>query len=694
MTKQKILQKMIMVLPLVFLAVVIVAIFSPHAQAATWFEPLWKTLKNTDSGIGQVVATVWQSCMALVNSLVLIALVYVAFMNILRVQMDSYAVKKILPTFIMAVILANFSFLISRILVDFASVICGYLLLGGKENGVTGAFDKLINDTPPDINLQAPADTSYAGAILAYIVKQILVMVGSVFIFILSFIFLVRDYMVYFLVAIAPIGFMAMVLPLTKKYFQMWWSNFSKWVFMPVVSVFWLWLAGQFFGAVKDFDIWIAPYGFGVLCFYMAITSPFKIGGAVVGAWAGLGKKAWAKTGGQVTGAAKAGFTQRYERQKMRLANKAMATPLGKRYERYKAKQVFLSQQPQDVRAKAQEDAQKVVYLQAYHNHVTGKKKMNDAEYSRVVARNRKWIGDEQETVRHHPAEGMYEELKSMKAIDETTGYLKDEKELSKLKPDDYLKIKAIAKELREQQRRPITREEAEKVWWKIVKPGKIRTAQVQDIARDLYDEKLNFPDPEMPEHVAEARGITPGTTSSAVPGVARAAGQPLPAPTGPGGRESIGDIRRRQQATAGGGGQTPAAEEAGEARPAEMDFAGIESRLDNIAEKLGQNPDTLAASIAKAMQSAKQLAPDNIGLGLAAVPELNVRITKVDPQARTDFLRVFNAAGKHSAAAERQLLERNEQIIRNLKQIGEQGNAQQVLNLSDEGEREVEGGE
>jgi len=426
----------------------------------------------------------------------------------------------------------------------------------------------------------------------------------------------------------------------------------------------------------------------------MAITSPFKIGGAVVGAWAGWGKKTWAKTGGQVTGAAKAGFTQRYERQKMRLANKAMATPLGKRYERYKAKQVFLSQQPQDVRAKAQEDAQKVVYLQAYHNHVTGKKKMNDAEYSRVVARNRKWIGDEQETVRHHPAEGMYEELKSMKAIDETTGYLKDEKELSKLKPDDYLKIKAIAKELREQQRRPITREEAEKVWWKIVKPGKIRTAQVQDIARDLYDEKLNFPDPEMPEHVAEARGITPGTTSSAVPGVARAAGQPLPAPTGPGGRESIGDIRRRQQATAGGGGQTPAAEEAGEARPAEMDFAGIESRLDNIAEKLGQNPDTLAASIAKAMQSAKQLAPDNIGLGLAAVPELNVRITKVDPQARTDFLRVFNAAGKHSAVAERQLLERNEQIIRNLKQIGEQGNAQQVLNLSDEGEREVEGGE
>jgi len=33
----------------------------------------------------------------------------------------------------------------------------------------------------------------------------------------------------------------------------------------------------------------------------MAITSPFKIGGAVVGAWAGLGKKAWGATGGKAT---------------------------------------------------------------------------------------------------------------------------------------------------------------------------------------------------------------------------------------------------------------------------------------------------------------------------------------------------------------------------------------------------------
>lgn len=312
----KLKRQVITILPLVFIACFFV--FQAHHAHAAWLEPIYKVLKPpfAPGSLGAVIAYIWDTMMKLVNSLVLIALVYVAFMNILRIQLDSYAVKKILPTFIMAVILANFSFLISRIVIDIGNVAISIFLLGfpsttdptghsATTNQVANVFNNLIQDAPKgpkNVDLASTGATSYAAYILSYIVKQWFLIAGSILVFILSFIFLIRNYMLYFLVAIAPVAFMAMILPITKKYFQMWWSNMFKWTFMPVVSVFWLWLAGQFMYAINARETaggtWILPLGFAGLCFYMAITSPFKIGGAVVGAWAGLGKKTWARTGG------------------------------------------------------------------------------------------------------------------------------------------------------------------------------------------------------------------------------------------------------------------------------------------------------------------------------------------------------------------------------------------------------------
>jgi len=245
------------------------------------------------SGTGQVVAAVWYDIMALVNSAVLAVLIWVAFMNILRIQMDSYAVKKILPTFIMAVILANFSFLIARMLLDIANIAISAFLTGSQNNTITGAFNNLIGE--PVVGPQDAAtkilgfDGNYGGYITVYILKQLALMVGAFFVAILGFVFLVRNYFLYFLVAIAPAACMALVLPITKKYFQQWFSQFLKWAFMPVISVFWLWLAGEFFKNAQLNTGWLLPLAFAGFCFYMAITTPFKVGGAAVGAWKKFG---------------------------------------------------------------------------------------------------------------------------------------------------------------------------------------------------------------------------------------------------------------------------------------------------------------------------------------------------------------------------------------------------------------------
>lgn len=345
--KHNLIQQAITVSSLMFIAFVVVFYTPEQAHAASWFgEPIYKVLGNTGSGMGKITSDVWTVTMNVVNSFVLALLIYVAFMNILRIQMDSYAVKKFLPTFIMTIILANFSFLIARIIIDLGNIVISIFLAGNQQNALSGAFDKLIVcDNPGDLGCPIAPDkvepgANYYAVINAYIFKQFFVIAGAIMMFILSFVFLVRNYMLYFLIAIAPLGFLAMALPITKKYFQQWWGTFTKWVFMPVVSVFWLWLGGQFVSAV-DTGYWILPVAFGGLCLYMAITSPFKIGGAAIGAWGKLGKQAWGKTGGQavkggkwLVGGGAASYAQSYNQAKAKQAKQLGRTAIADKYQR------------------------------------------------------------------------------------------------------------------------------------------------------------------------------------------------------------------------------------------------------------------------------------------------------------------------------------------------------------------------
>ena len=403
---------------LIFLAVVmtIPAVYfvfdsSIRVQAADrWIAPIYEVLSDTNSGAGQIVATIWRRMMDVVNSFVLALLIYVAFMNILRIQMDSYAVKKFLPTFIMTIILANFSFLISRIIIDLGNMAISVFLYGDAANQMSGVFGELLADGPPPPGETLPAGSNYYGAIFSYIIKQLVGITGAVLMFILSIYFFIRNYMLYFLVAMAPLGFLAMALPVTKKYFQMWWSNFTKWVFMPVVSVFWLWLAGQFVSSTEAGGPWFLPVIFSGICFYMAITSPFKIGGAVLGAWTKFGKQAWGKTGGaawkatggQVGKYAKAGVKNYYDTQKDHVIRKVENTKLGKSYVGLRNKGQINRQISQFMLEKQRGDSLRGDSLQRYAEAVqrqrdigasAGEDSASFKEAKAVVGRMKKIVG-------------------------------------------------------------------------------------------------------------------------------------------------------------------------------------------------------------------------------------------------------------------------------------------------------------
>lgn len=259
------------------------------AHAALKIEPIYSVLKNTDSGTGQQIKEIWSKLMTYVNYLIIAVLIFVAFAQILRININTYGLKKILPALLLAIIAANFSFLFCRLLVDLANVVMSLFIEKQIDNTTLSA--NFSGDWSDPSKWSPALNNSGVGNILWFMIAQLFVIIGAVLVLILAYLFLIRIWMVYFLVALAPLAFMSIVLPSTKSIFTQWWSNFAKWVFLPVVSIFWIWLGNQWVGSVHgDF---MMSYVFAGVCYYLAITTPFKMGGAIMTGWANFGKKAY-----------------------------------------------------------------------------------------------------------------------------------------------------------------------------------------------------------------------------------------------------------------------------------------------------------------------------------------------------------------------------------------------------------------
>lgn len=261
---------------------------------------------NVDGSKTKWVFDAWNFSLSLVNIVVAGLLIFLAFVNILRIQVDTYAIKKILPTLIIAVILANFSLLICRMVIDFSAVLTKSFVGPSPEQlakdlrNALGLFHQSVNTGSQGslgvISLSLFASTGILVAIgggaigvIALIVAFLLAVLPALAILFLAFMLFIRTGMVYVLVAASPLAFICMVLPATQSYFKMWWGQFMRWVFMaPVVFIF-LKIASSIRDNSGGTNFWAYVIALGML--YLAIQVPFKMGGVIMGAWGGLGKR-------------------------------------------------------------------------------------------------------------------------------------------------------------------------------------------------------------------------------------------------------------------------------------------------------------------------------------------------------------------------------------------------------------------
>lgn len=220
----------------------------------------------------------WQTMRSIINIILILALLVISFSNILRINIDTYAVKKALPNLIIGVILANASFLIIRYMADIATVAIYFFV----DRAESGTFSVFVAETIANIGENA---INTVGTVANLPIINVLIVLGMTLVAIvgilwLAFILYFRLVAIYLLTILAPLAFVAYGLPGFEKYFKQWWQQFIKWLFIlpAMAALFWVMLLIGQAGENQSIARTITQY----LIFFTALGLPSKMGGAVV----------------------------------------------------------------------------------------------------------------------------------------------------------------------------------------------------------------------------------------------------------------------------------------------------------------------------------------------------------------------------------------------------------------------------
>lgn len=183
-----------------------------------------------------IVIQVWKIIRDIINALVVIAFLLMAFVNILVAlgvdlkavgggAFEPFQVKKMIPTIVITVFLVNYSLSISQFLVNLSNAITSFFL-----KDISGVIFS------PDGSGSLIAGK---GVIFAAITVLALFAYAVILLFIYIYMW-VRKIFVYLLFMFSGIPYIQNVLPIKSitKLTGEWWGTFTKWVFMaPILAL-------------------------------------------------------------------------------------------------------------------------------------------------------------------------------------------------------------------------------------------------------------------------------------------------------------------------------------------------------------------------------------------------------------------------------------------------------------------------
>jgi hypothetical protein len=312
---------------------------------------------TVNDGKPSPLANVVNNVVIIANSIyILVFLVLIFGSSLPFFTAQNYTIKKTLPKLIIAVILTQFTLPITGLVIDFFNLL-GYaipnilLALGQVPDTVTGT-GQVAEKVGAGLGLSITAGLGTAGAVsvvtagFGWIFIMLFLLAALISILVAFVYMIIRYFLIYVMILIAPLAFVAWVIPGTEKFFKQWWTDFIRLnaMFVTVMAL----LSGS---VVISSALTAQPEtGLGFLPAVMPIIALFLIPKTLKATTKGLSALSGAVLGaagaatGKVTGAAKSKGKEVSKAQFQEKRSEAAAEAFGKGRQRTAA--VLLGKSP------------------------------------------------------------------------------------------------------------------------------------------------------------------------------------------------------------------------------------------------------------------------------------------------------------------------------------------------------------
>lgn len=185
----------------------------------------------------------WETIRDFCNMFFIFFLLIVAFATILRIS--EYSAKTILPKFLIAIFMINFSMEITKLVIDFGQVFM-YEIRGwmGDFSGTTGggrSLTSIVDYFNEYFNASLSA-TTVDSAVAVLFAAAYSFMLGFTYIMMAGFL-LIRLLMFAVLMILSPFAFFCNIFPGTRRYASEWWGSIIKYSLFGPIFIFFVFIS-------------------------------------------------------------------------------------------------------------------------------------------------------------------------------------------------------------------------------------------------------------------------------------------------------------------------------------------------------------------------------------------------------------------------------------------------------------------
>lgn len=199
------------------------------------------------TGFLGIVCPGWHYVRNVMNMFFILALIIIGIATILR--METYNYKKLLGRLILAALLINFSLVIGQAILTFTDVLQNTFVGGTSRQTITN-FGEVLMNKPTFSNdvqivdlLTGRAATGGWTTVSMQLMDLSISLVTFVIMAFIAFTLMFRLVAIWVLLILSPAAYAFLVLPATRSYSSLWWSNFIKYAFFAPIMFFFINLA-------------------------------------------------------------------------------------------------------------------------------------------------------------------------------------------------------------------------------------------------------------------------------------------------------------------------------------------------------------------------------------------------------------------------------------------------------------------